>query len=149
MTKRNRATNAEYETRLDALTGLMKRGHSPTQLIRAAGQQWGVSIRQANRYLKAIKEREKENLKQPFEFRLSFLGMHFDFLYEQAVQEKDWELARKVTENRMTLYNMQHKGGLDDAIQSEKPGFAKHKGLEELIRMLEEEGRQKQAGSDQ
>jgi hypothetical protein len=149
MTMRNRATNAEYETRLDALTGLMKRGHSPSQLVRAACQQWDVSIRQATRYVQAIKEREKERLKQPFEFRLSFLDMHLDFLYEQAVQNKEWELARKVTENRMTLYNMQHRGGLDNAIQPEQPGFTQHKGLEELVRMLEEEGPQKPPGAHQ
>lgn len=141
MAKRNRATEAEQQRRVDTLMTLSARGYSTMQLVRAACQQWGVSERQAMRYVSAAKEQESKLAQQPLDTRVGHLLSQFNFIYQQAIQMEDYELARRVTADRVHLLMQQAKGHMNDAGQSSKPNLVEPDELEALVRSLEKTGK--------
>jgi hypothetical protein len=120
--------------------GLLARGIPPCQIAKIACQQWVVSERQAMRYVKTVKEQEGEQLNQPLDNRYTHLSLQLNYIYQQAIQLEDFELARKVTADRIELYKLQRKELLNDPSQTAASGLVDADELEALVRSLEEKG---------
>lgn len=140
MSQRNRATEVEHQKRLDMVGGLLARGIPPCQITKIACQQWAVSERQAMRYIKAVKEQEGEQLNQPLDNRYNCLSLQLNYIYQQAIHLEDFELARKVTADRIELYKLQRKELLNDPSRTSASGLVDSDELEALVRSLEEKG---------
>ena len=140
MSHRNRATEVEHQKRLDMVGGLLARGIPPCQIAKIACQQWAVSERQAMRYVKTVKEQEGEQLNQPLDNRYTHLSLQLNYIYQQAIQLEDFELARKVTDDRIELYKLQRKEVLNDPSHTPASGLVDADELEALVRSLEEKG---------
>lgn len=135
-----RVTQIEYQKRLDILMALCARGLPSSQLIKIACQQWDVSERQAKRYLKKAREQQAKIGSQPLEEHYSHLLLRFNYIYQQAIQLRDLELARRTASDLAQLLRQQRKDLMNDASPSHQPRLVGSDELEELIRSLENEG---------
>lgn len=103
MASRNRATSHEYQERVDVLQALWARGFPPSRAIQLACQQWGISERQAKRYLQAAREQVEEQIKKPLEHHYAQVWLELGYIFQKAVQDGDLKLAQRVTGDRMRL----------------------------------------------
>lgn len=134
MAGRKRASNTELQYRLDALLGLRARGIPSSQLIDVACQQWGVSERQAKRYLQMAKDQALTVIKQPLEFQYGQICLALSYIYQQAIVLGDLNLAQRVATDRMRLLK-QLKAELP---QAQPSGIMSAKELEALLQSFED-----------
>lgn len=135
-----RVTQIEYQKRLDVLMALCARGLPSSQLIKIACQQWDVSERQAKRYLKKAREQQAKLGSQSVEDRYSQLLLKFNYIYQQAIQLRDLELARRAASDLAQLLRQQRKDLMNDSSPSHQSRLVGSDELEALIQSLEEEG---------
>lgn len=137
MSSFQRVTQVEYQKRLDMLLALRARGLCFSQLVKIACQQWGVSARQAKRYLKKANEQECRLGSQPLEARYAQLLLKFNYIYQQAIQLQNLELARRTALDLAHLLRQQRKEQTYDPGSGIQSGLVESGELEALIRSLE------------
>lgn len=98
-----RATKTELQQRLDMLIGLKVQGHSPSALVKAGRACWQISEREVQRYLAKIKAHETQvALAEPFE-NLGQYKLRFEYLYAQALAEKNLALAHEILNSQVKV----------------------------------------------
>lgn len=134
MAGHKRATNVEYQSRIETLMKLRAQGCSDYHIILAACQQWGLSVRQGKRYLQKVDEAVSALGKQPIEVLYSQVLNKLDYLYQQALKIGDTKLALRVAKDRERLLRAVQK-------YLQHPSQSNHAGLlstEELEKALKE-----------
>jgi hypothetical protein len=132
-----RVTRVEYQKRLDILIGLHARGLASSQLIKIACQQWNVSVRQAKRYIKKAKEQESQLAAQPLEVKYALVLQRFNYIYQQAIQLGDLELARRAAFDLVHLLKQEHKESLNASLHAPQSGILGFQTLEEFLQSFE------------
>lgn len=140
MKSSQRVTRIEYQKRLDVLMALCARGLPSSQLIKIACQEWGVSQRQAKRYLRKAREQQSMLGTQPVEERYSQLWLRLNYIYQQAIQLKDLELARRTAVDLAQLLRQQRKELLHDSSFSSPSRLVEADELEALVQSLAIDG---------
>ena len=138
MSQRNRSTETDYQKRLDLTAGLLARGIPSSQVATMICEHWGVSLRQAMRYISIVKDQEGKQLNQTLEIRYSHLSIQLNYVYQQAIQMNDFELARRVISDLIELYKLQRNELLNDPDYSPASGLIDANELEALICLIEE-----------
>jgi hypothetical protein len=104
-----RAGKTELQQRLDMLMGLKAQGHSTSSLLKAGMACWHVSEREIQRYLTKIKEYEAQiALAEPIQ-NLGQYKLRLEYLYAQAVAEKNLALAHEIIDSQIKLEQTRSK----------------------------------------
>lgn len=140
MNQYKRVTETEYQKRMDVMMALRARGIPTSQLVSIACQQWGISERQAMRYLKAAKEQENSLAQLPASAQYAHLLLQYNYIYQQAIQLENLELAMRVAEKREHLIAQQQKELRNDPTHTTRSHLVGSDELEMLIQSLEKEG---------
>lgn len=135
------ASQAETEQRLEMLAGLKAQGYAYSQLVRLSCQQWQISERQAKRYLHEIAQRELALASGDTRDYLGRFMARNHYLYAKAVQNNQWDLARKLILDEVRAIETLKKnpGGTPlESISTGSPGQTDE--LADLYSLLETEG---------
>ncbi len=136
---RMRVTQTEYENRLDQLLQLKAMGYSASQLVKAAMQSWGLSERQAYRYLEDVKALEKRFGSEPPDVHCGRLINRMNRLFAQSYKENDIRTAILATEVELKI--IQALGvSKHDQVSPSASGETSGIGLLDAIQALEEGG---------
>lgn len=143
MAGHRRANKTEIQYRLDALNGLRARGVPSYQLVQVACQQWGVSERQAKRYVQMAREQMLEEAQQPIEQQYGQIWFQYHYIYQQAILTGDLKLALRTCSSRARLLK-QYKQAADKGAVDPRPSWSQRqmdmqKLLEEMKKAMEEE----------
>lgn len=141
MIKTKRVTQMEYRQRVDMMTALLARGLPYSHMVRIAQDQWGVSERQAKRYIQMAKGQEKRFGTQPMVDQYSQVIGKFIYIYSQAIHHQDLELARRTTRDMMKWLAQAKRELSDEEFQSCQSRLVESGHLEEVVRALAKEGK--------
>lgn len=140
MPSSQRVTQTEYQRRMDILLALRARGLAPSHLIKIACQEWKISERQAKRYLQKARQQETVLASQTLAERYTTLLNRLNYIYQQAIQLRDLELARRTASDLLQVFQQQRKDLLHDSAIQPTARLVEADELEALIRSLEEDG---------
>lgn len=141
MKEPKRITQLEYRKRLDVMTALLARSIPYSHLVRIACQQWDVSERQAKRYIQKAREQEKNIGSQPLTNQYYQLIGRFIYIYQQAIQLRDLELARRSGQDMLKLLKQAKRDLSHEEFQSCESRLVGPNELEALVRALEKQGK--------
>lgn len=134
-----RITQNEYQLRLDMMTALLARCLPYSYMVKFACKQWNVSERQSKRYIQKARELEKrlgsETLMEGYHQILS----KFNYIYQQALQLRDYELARRTAKDIAKLRKQEMKDLMNEDAQTYQSRLVDSDELEALIQSLESE----------
>lgn len=135
---RRRVDKTEYQNRLDVVMSLRVRGLPSSQIVKAVSKQWEISDRHARRYLKAAKEQASRQMDETSSEQFGDLMDELKFIYQQAIQNGDLELAKRTVVERALLFEKKQKALSNESIQSKKLTNAGQKELEKFLQSFEE-----------
>jgi hypothetical protein len=134
-----RVNQAEIQKRVNALMFLCAQGHSSSAIIKTACHNWGITERQAKRYLQKAREQQKALGTQPIEETYNLVFQKVNYIYQLGIQTQDHELARKAGADLIKLYKEKRKDVMNDPTQPHHSRLIKADELERVIRSLEHE----------
>lgn len=134
-----RVNQAEIQKRVNVLMLLCAQGHASSAIIKTACHNWGITERQAKRYLQKAREQQKALGTQPIEETYNLVFQKVNYIYQLGIQTQDHELARKAGADLIKLYKEKRKDVMNDPAQSHHSRLVKADELESVIRSLEHE----------
>lgn len=141
MNQQKHIKQLEYLKRIDVMMALIGKCYPYSHMIRLATQQWGISERQAKRYI----QRARENLKRigtlPLSEQYDHVMSWMMSIYQDATQAQNHGLRRKVTRDMLVLLKQIKRDLSDEIFQEYQSRLAESGGLEEIIKALANEER--------
>ena len=121
-----KATNAEIEMRIATVLSLLMRGKTRAEIVRYGANKWELESRQIDEYLSRAKERLQEENKSTFEHDLALARGRISYLYDKAIGNEDYGLARVINQDFIGLTGVKAPDKLDvkmDVIEVIEPEF--------------------------
>ncbi|WP_303674755.1 hypothetical protein [Vampirovibrio chlorellavorus] len=141
MNQHKRIKQVEYLRRVDVMTALLGKSIPYSHMIKLACQQWGISERQAKRYIQEARENVKEAGSQPLSDLYHQVISWFVSIYQDATQSQDNELRRKTAKDMLNLLKQIKKDLGHAEFKKSESRLIESGELEEIIRALENEER--------
>jgi hypothetical protein len=108
---RARATEKDREARLETVLSLLARGIPKSKILQVLIAHYGISERQAKRYLSEARELEAALGEGMNAKSRGVLANRFEFLFQQAVEKGDLKTARDILNSHSKLLQLPNQTG--------------------------------------
>lgn len=141
MNQFKRIKQVEYLRRVDVMSALLAKSFPYSHMLKLACQQWGISERQAKRYIQKARERVKEVGSQPLADMYHQVISWYISIYQDATQSQDNNMRRKAARDMVFLLKQMKKDLGHEEFKKSESRLIESGELEEIIKALANEER--------
>jgi lysyl-tRNA synthetase class I len=141
MDQYKRIKQIEYLRRVDVMTALLAKSIPYSHMIRLACQQWGISERQAKRYIQTAREKVKEVGSQSLADHYHQVISWYISIYQDATQSQDNDMRRKAARDMVALLRQVKRDLSHEEFKKSESRLIESGEMEEILQALANEER--------
>ena len=101
-----KSTRAEVELRIREICKLLIKGSSREEIVQYSSTNWGVSERQADKYLKGAKQVIAKSVQKSIDYDFAKAVSRYEELYRVCMEKKDYKTALSVNKELSSLQGL-------------------------------------------